>query len=251
MIPPLLASQRANKGRKNYKNRGLTASIFLQDRLGGKQIGTLVHVMGTRQGWCLLDSIPDQKAVTIGPLIRKSLPISTAVFTDEGYPWLYRVYRNHRMVNHSLKSKDNRWRFSRERWSRKGVHNQIAEGLNSSLKSAMAGYRYFKPEYSKLYLNEWSFFKNINYFGFEKISGVIRRGKMTPIHYREKKAHPSGGGKKIAWCNPAHLDSRDESRNGNQKADENVKTDGVVGGEGIILRVSQTLPTLGNPTLPA
>ncbi|MBL8021381.1 MAG: transposase, partial [Leptospirales bacterium] len=147
------ASQRANKGRKNYRNRGLTASIYLQDRLGGKQIGTLVHVMGTEKGWCLLDSVPDQKANTLGPLIRESIPLSTPVFTDEGYKWLWGIYRNHRAVNHSLKSKDNRWRFSRQRWCRNGVHNQVAEGLNSSLKSAMTAYRYFRPEYSQLYLS--------------------------------------------------------------------------------------------------
>ncbi|MCE9598400.1 MAG: transposase [Spirochaetia bacterium] len=172
------ASQRANKGRKNYRNRGLTASIYLQDRLGGKQIGTLVHVMGTQQGWCLLDSVSDQKANTLGPIIREALPISTAIFTDEAYTWLYRVYRNHRMVNHSLKSKDNRWRFSRQRWCRNGVHNQVAEGLNSSLKSAMAAYRYFRPEYSQLYLSEWAFFKNLKHFGLER----IRRGVGGLIH---------------------------------------------------------------------
>jgi len=164
------ASQRANKGRKRFKNSGQTASIYLSDKLGGRQIGTLVHVMGTQQGWCLLHSVGNQKANTLGPIIKEHVPRSAVIFTDEGYDWLYRVYRNHRMVNHSLKSKDNRWRFSRERWCRNGVHNQVAEGLNSSLKHAMAGYRYFRPAYSTLYLNEWAFFKNLQYFGFARLA---------------------------------------------------------------------------------
>ena len=164
------ASQRANKGRKNWKNRGLTASIFLQDRLGGRQIGTLVHVMGTQQGWCLLDSISDQKKDTLGPIFRKTLPLETALFTDEGYKWLWGIYRNHRSVNHSEKSPDNRFRFSRTRWCKNGVHNQVAEALNSSLKCSFAAYRYFRPEYSQMYLTEWAFFKNIKYFGFEKVA---------------------------------------------------------------------------------
>lgn len=184
------ASQRANKGRKNWKNRGLTASIYMQDRLGGKQIGTLVSVMGIEKGWCLLNSVPDQKANTIGPIIRETLPMSTAIFTDEGYQWLYRVYRNHRMVNHSLKSADNRFRFSRERWSKNGVHNQVSEGLNSSLKSAMSSYRYFQPKYSSLYLNEWSFFKNLRYFGLSRIGG--NRSAKTPIDQRAGCALSNG-----------------------------------------------------------
>ncbi|MBL8021377.1 MAG: transposase [Leptospirales bacterium] len=126
--------------------------------------------------------LPDQKANTLGPIIRESIPLSTPVFTDEGYKWLWGIYRNHRAVNHSLKSKDNRWRFSRQRWCRNGVHNQVAEGLNSSLKSAMTAYRYFRPEYSQLYLSEWAFFKNLKYFGFEKVAKACgdRAGGIIP-----------------------------------------------------------------------
>jgi len=198
------ASVRANKGRKRHRSKGLTSSIYMSDKLGGKQVGTLVHVMGTEQGWCVLDSVSDQKANTIGTIFRKYLPPSTAIFTDEGYQWLYRVYRNHRMVNHSLKSKDPRWRLSTERWSKNGVCNSIAEGLNSSLKNAFASYKYTKPEYSQMYLNEWSFFKNLNYFGFEKIAkrakvkssgnrdcgektGGIRRRHNTTDHTERRK----------------------------------------------------------------
>lgn len=163
-------SVRANQGRKRWKHGGLTSSIYMSDKLGGRQIGTLVNVMGTQQGWCLLHSIPNQKADTLGPIIKEHLPMSTGIFTDQGYDWLYRVYRNHRMINHSRKSPDNRFRFARDRWSRNGVHNQVSEALNSSLKAEMQAYRYFKPENSTLYLNEWSFFKNLRYFGLAKIA---------------------------------------------------------------------------------
>lgn len=164
------ASQRANKGRKRHKNRGLTASIYMSERLGGRQIGTLCHVMGTRKGWVLIDSIPDLKANTVGPIIRKHIPRNAAIFTDEGYTWLYRIYPNHRMVNHSKKSGDRRFKYAADRWCQNGVHNQVSEGLNGSLKKAMRCYGYFRPEYSTLYLNEWAFFKNLRYFGLERLS---------------------------------------------------------------------------------
>ena len=164
------ASQRANKGRKRHKHKGMTSAIYLSDKLGGKQIGTLVHVMGWQNGPVLLTSISDQKANTIGPLIKESIPMNAPVFTDEGYTWLYRIYKNHRMINHSAKGKDERSAFSCERWSKNGVHNQVSEGLNGSLKSAFRGYGYIKPEWSTMYLNEWSFFKNARYFGLNQIA---------------------------------------------------------------------------------
>lgn len=190
------ASQRANKGRKNWKNRGLTASIYMQDRLGGKQIGTLVHVMGTKQGWCLLDSVPDQKKDTLGPIFRKTLPLQTALFTDEGYKWLWGIYRNHRSVNHSERSPDNRFRFSRTRWCKNGVHNQVAEALNSSVKGSFRAYKYFRPEYSQMYLTEWAFFKNLKYFGFENVAKACgdTRGGLTPpvllLPLSPRRSHP-------------------------------------------------------------
>lgn len=164
------ASQRANKGRKRHRNRGLTSSIYLSERLGGHQIGTLCHVMGTQKGWVLIDSVPDLRANTVGPIIRDRLPRNTAIFTDEAYTWLYRVYPNHRMVNHSKKSGDPRFKYARDRWCQNGVHNQVSEGLNGSLKKAMRTYGYFRPQYSTLYLNEWAFFKNLRYFGLDRLA---------------------------------------------------------------------------------
>ncbi|MBI3396008.1 MAG: transposase [Spirochaetia bacterium] len=156
------ASQRANKGRKRHKERGQTASIYMSAKLGGRQVGTLVHVMGTQKGFVLLKSVPNQTMNTLGPLFKKHIPKNTTVFTDEAYSWLEGIYPNHRMINHSRKSLDKRYKWNRQRWSKGGIHNQVAEGLNSSLKIAMRTYRYFRPEYSQLYLNEWAFFKNWN-----------------------------------------------------------------------------------------
>ncbi|MCE9598677.1 MAG: transposase [Spirochaetia bacterium] len=177
------ASQRANKGRKRHRHRGLTSSIYLSDKLGGKQIGTLVHVMGTKRGWCLLDSVSDQKAATLGSIIKATIPHNVPFFTDEGYKWLYRVYPNHRMVNHSAKSRDIRCALSGERWCKKGVHNQVAEGLNGSLKSAFRGYGYVTPRWSKMYLNEWAFFKNYRVFGIQRIAKHRERMRRTQSLY--------------------------------------------------------------------
>lgn len=166
----VLWSAQGRFGRNRFRHSGQTSSLFRSPRMGGAQIGTMAHVMGVEKGWCLTHSVSDQKANTIGPIIRDHLPINSAIFTDEGYPWLFRVYPNHRMINHSRKSSDDRFKFARDRWSRNGIHNQVAESLNSSLKAEMRAYRYFTPGYSSCYLNEWSFFKNLRYFGLEKIA---------------------------------------------------------------------------------
>jgi len=179
------ASQRANQGRKRHKNKGLTSSIFMSEKLGGRQIGVLAQVMGTQGGWCVAHSVPDQKAGTLGPLVREWLPHNTALFSDEMYTWLYRIYPNHRMINHSLKSKDSRYKFSRERWSRNGVNSQIAEGLNGSLKTGFRNYGYVRPQYSQLYLNEWCFWKNVRYFGMERLKKCgVGGGSISPTPAR-------------------------------------------------------------------
>ncbi|HNN75327.1 MAG TPA: transposase, partial [Leptospiraceae bacterium] len=174
-------SNRANQGRKRHKNRGATSSIYMSEKLGGRQIGTLAQVMGTQSGWCVAHSVPDQKAGTLGPLIRQWIPHNAAVFSDEMYTWLWGIYKNHRMVNHSLKSKDSRYRFSRERWSRKGVCSATAEALNNSLKTAFRNYTYVRPQYSQMYLDEWCWWKNVKYFGLEKVKECGESmGSMSP-----------------------------------------------------------------------
>ncbi|MGJ4747313.1 transposase [Leptospira sp. SA-E8] len=162
------ASQRANKGRKRHRSKGLTASIYMSDKLGGKQIGTMVHTIAASNGALILDSVPNQKMNTLGPLFRKSIPDNTAIFTDSGYPWLS-VYRNHRMVNHTAHSKDKRHRWARNRWSKDGVHVQYAEGNHRVIKQAFSSYGYIRPEYSQLYLNEFCFYRNLKVFGLEAL----------------------------------------------------------------------------------
>ncbi|WP_036089054.1 transposase, partial [Leptospira sp. B5-022] len=161
------AGERASQGRKRYRHSGQTSSIYLSEKLGGRQVGTLVQTIAIKQGPVFFSSVSNQKADTLGPLIKEHLPTCTPLFTDQGYPWLWGIYKNHRSVNHSARSKDNRFRFARNRWSKNGVHNQVAEGNHRVLKTAFAAYGYIKPKYSQMYLNEFSFIKNANVFGLD------------------------------------------------------------------------------------
>ncbi|TGL49732.1 transposase, partial [Leptospira wolffii] len=170
-------------------HRGQTSSIYLSEKLGGKQIGTLVQTIAIKQGPVFFTSVPNQKAETLGPLIKEHLPTSTPLFTDQGYPWLWGIYRNHRSVNHSARSKDNRFRFARNRWSKNGVHNQVAEGNHRVLKTAFASYGYIQPKYSQLYLNEFSFIKNANVFGLD----VLVEGGASDDACLSRDALLSGG----------------------------------------------------------
>ena len=164
------ASQRANKGRKRHRHGGLTASIYLSDNLGGEQIGTLVQTISWKNGPVIYDSIPDNTANTLMPLLNRHIPKDIPVYTDEGYKFYYRINKNHRMINHSLKSKDKRFRFSRERWSKNGIHTQVAEGHHRNLKwNFTAGYGYIRPKYSQLYLNEYAFWRNVSYYGWNAL----------------------------------------------------------------------------------
>lgn len=172
------ASQRANKGRKRHKHGGSTASIYMNDKLGGRQIGTMVHTIVTSKGALILDSVPDQKMDTLGPLFLRNIPITAPIFTDSAYTWLGTAYRNHRMVNHSARSKDNRYRWARNRWSKDGVHAQYAEGNHRAIKQAFSQYGYIQPKYSQLYLDEYCFFKNLKAFGMDRLieTNRMRRG---------------------------------------------------------------------------
>ncbi|EMM70818.1 ISXO2-like transposase domain protein [Leptospira weilii str. 2006001855] len=165
------ASERANGGRKRYRHGGSTASIYLSESLGGRQVGTLVHTIGVKKGPVFFNSVPNQKANTLGPIIKDHLPLHTPLMTDEGYPWLWGIYSNHRSVNHSARSKDIRYRWAKDRWSKNGVHNQVAEANHRVLKSAFASYYYIRPENSTRYLNEFSFLKNAQVFGLDVLIG--------------------------------------------------------------------------------
>ncbi|MCB1176843.1 MAG: transposase, partial [Leptospiraceae bacterium] len=143
--------------------------------------GILVHTLAFSNGGFLCHSIPDLKMDTIGNIFREYVPNDANVRTDEGYKFLTGIYKNHRMINHSLKSKDKRYRYSKDRWCNDGIHNQIAEGTQSVIKTAFRNYRYIRPEYSQLYLNEYSFISNIRSYGIgilieqENVNKVAKR----------------------------------------------------------------------------
>ena len=95
------------------------------------------------------------------------MPVHNPIFTDMGY----RGYagRNHRMVNHNLKSEDNRYKWNRQRYSKNGIHCQVAEGLNGLIKKHFSAYTWVNPKYSQLYLNEYSFLRNLKFYGLEDL----------------------------------------------------------------------------------
>jgi hypothetical protein len=188
------ASQRANKGRARHRHGGCTASIFLSDTLGGKQVGSLYQTICWKKGPIILKSLPTQRAEHLRPILNGYIPHRIPVFSDEGYKWY--VNPNHRTINHSAKSKDKRYRWARNRWSKLGVNVQAAEGQQGSFKTAMRTYRYFKPEYSQLYAEEWTFMKNIKYFGFEALLGTtadkINAGPLSTDTYIEESKKKAG-----------------------------------------------------------
>lgn len=165
------ASQRANKGRKRYKHTGLTASIYMSDKLGGEQKGILVQTIAIKGGPVIYQSVPDNRGETLRPMLDKHIPRNVPLFSDEGYKFYYRINKNHRMINHSLKSKDKRYKYSRERWSRNGIHTQCVEGHNRNLKHNFgSGYGYIKPKWSQMYLDEYAFWRNVRYYGWEALA---------------------------------------------------------------------------------
>ncbi len=187
------ARKGSNGYRARYKHNGQTSSIYLSDSValerGRYQIGTLVSTIGIKKGPVIFDSIPDQRQRTIMPLLG-FLPEHAPIFSDAGYPWLKRYNENHRSVNHSKRAKDlkrNVW--SRERWSCKGVHAQVAEGFQRVLKhSFLAGYGYIRPQYSQLYLDEWVVLKGLRLYGFEKLA-EMRVGELCGDSEKPMQRH--------------------------------------------------------------
>jgi transposase-like protein len=183
------ATQRSNGGRARWRHTGQTASIYLSDKVaeqrGKLQIGTLAHTVATKNGPLLLTSIRDQTQRSIQPAI-KFLPRETAIMSDEGTPWLSRYFPNHRAINHSARAKDKkRSKWARNRWSKNGVHNQVAEGNQRMVKmSFLAAYGYFRPEYSQLYLNEYSALKSIRAVGFDTLLSLSKRPFVANVDDR-------------------------------------------------------------------
>ncbi|EQA52430.1 ISXO2-like transposase domain protein [Leptospira kmetyi serovar Malaysia str. Bejo-Iso9] len=207
------ASERANKGRKRYRHGGATASIYLSEKLGGRQVGTLVHTIAVKGGPVFFHSVPNQKANTLGPIIKDHLPMRTPLFTDQGYQWLWGIYKNHRSVNHSAKSKEGRYRWARDRWSKNGVHSQVAEGNQRLLKTSFGTYCYLRPENSTLYLNEFSFLKNARVLGLDIISenqGLL--GKSSSNYGLEKSNFVSENWLKQSIRNYVYIDAEQSTK---------------------------------------
>ena len=186
------ASQRANKGRKRHKHSGMTASIYMSDKLGGKQVGSLYQTITWKEGPIIITSVPTNRIEHLKPVIDACVPPRTPVFSDEGYKWLSWV--NHRTINHSAKSPDKKYRWARNRWSKNGINSQVAEGSQSSYKCAMKQYRYFRPAYSQLYADEFSFMRNVSYFGIDKIIGSSSEPAQESLNNRSR---PEAAGVKI------------------------------------------------------
>ncbi|MCG6192330.1 hypothetical protein LFX25_03635 [Leptospira sp. FAT2] len=180
------ASQRANGYRKRFKHKGQTASIYLTDSVaeekGKYQIGTLVHTLAIKGGPVILSSVPDQKQKTLQPLF-DFLPEDVPLFADEGIPWMERYNKNFRSINHSKRAKDTKRNvWARNRWSENGIHTQVAEGTQRSIKySFLASYSYIRPENSILYLNEYSALKGIRVYGLERLVGKKKLGLLRNV----------------------------------------------------------------------
>ena len=183
------ATQRSNGGRARWRHTGQTASIYLSDKVaeqrGKLQIGTLAHTVATKGGPILLTSIRNQTQRSIEPAL-KFLPRETVIMSDEGTPWLSRYYPNHRAINHSARAKDKkRSTWARNRWSKNGVHNQVAEGNQRMVKmSFLAAYGYFRPEFSQLYLNEYSALKSIRAVGLDVLLSLTKRPFVANVDDR-------------------------------------------------------------------
>jgi len=179
------AGTRSNGYRARYKHNGQTSSIYLTDSValekGKYQIGTLVHTVAFKKGPVIFDSVPDQRQKTLHPLL-SFIPDNAPIFSDEGYPWLKHYNDNHRAINHSKRAKDKKRNvYSRERWCSNGVHNQVAEGNQRLLKYTFtASYSYIKPEYSQLYLNEFSALKAITLYGIDYLNSKRKNPPQVP-----------------------------------------------------------------------
>lgn len=176
------AKERSNKGRKRFRHHGQTASIYLADSLGGRQVGVMVQTTTWAGGPALYESIPNQKIQTILPIIEKQIPKNAPFFTDMGMDWYKPYNKNHRVVNHNLASKRGTGK-SRRRFQQNGIHTQAAEGRQGALKSAFRAYSYIQPKHSQLYLNEYTFFGALKYYGVDTIAELGKR----PIQYRAQK----------------------------------------------------------------
>jgi len=165
------ASQRANKGRARYRHGGMTASIYLSDKLGSHQVGSLFSTICVKNNAAFLTSIPTLKIEYVAPVLTETIPHNSFVCGDMEYKWY--VNKNLRLVNHSAKAKSKKGRWSKHRWvTEQGVHNNSAEATQGVFKTYCRNYRYFSAKYSQLYANEFCFLKNIRFYSIKRLQNT-------------------------------------------------------------------------------
>ncbi|EMO39642.1 transposase [Leptospira noguchii] len=119
----------------------------------------MFHSIAIKNGFVFFISVSNTKADTIGPLLVVRLSLLYPLFYCRRISFVFGVFKNHRFVNYSSL---NRYKLAKNRWYKDGVHNQVAEGNHRLVKTAFSAYEYIRPKFNQLYLNEFSFLKNIN-----------------------------------------------------------------------------------------
>jgi len=158
----------------------MTASVYLTDEVaeqkGKYQIGTLCQTIAIKGGPIVLESVPTFKQKHIQPLL-EFLPTNAVVMSDDGYLWYSRYNSRHFSVNHSARAKDRKRNvWAKNRFSKDGVHNNVAEGTGRIIKhSFVAGYSYVSPEYSRMYLREYAGLKAIRCYSLSSLAKVRDR----------------------------------------------------------------------------
>lgn len=129
---------------KSKKNRALIAE--------GKKEDTTTVVVGLVQsnGKGILQVVPDAKAKTLKPIIRRAIKDRKSVLVTDmavAYNSLSSVYRAHIMVNHG-----------EGEFARDGYHTNTVEGFFSLLKRGIIGiYHYVSPKHLQRYCDEFSY----------------------------------------------------------------------------------------------
>ncbi|TGM22773.1 hypothetical protein [Leptospira meyeri] len=96
----------------------------------------MVQTIGINHGMTFYKSIHLDNQKNLRKDLDEKNPRYVPLFTDEGYIFIF-DRPNHRMMNHSKKSKDPRYNLSRERWiNRDGVTSNAAEARNNILKQS-------------------------------------------------------------------------------------------------------------------
>ncbi|WCL51061.1 transposase [Leptospira sp. GIMC2001] len=178
---------RANKFRSRYRHGGITSSIYQSAKVGGAQVGTLASNITIKGSLSFYESHPLTNTDYALSHLEKVITPENVLMADEAYQGLFGHYRNIRTINHSRRANKKIHVFSRERWSKDGVHSNVVEGSNGILKKAMKQYNWFNCKYSQLYLNEYAVGKNIRFFDVEKnvIFGIGDTSKNCGKKIRE------------------------------------------------------------------